>query len=160
MFPPQCIRICCKVAVYFMLALVVDSFETGTPPMPFSPGWLVPLSMPTRVTPESEATGASPGALSSVWPGALSAPVPWAITVVSLCYSKLQIQQRSKRTLGLLLLLLLGHARATGGLSVRHCDLRVSRVVYGRLNWVGLDCVRKKMVAREKGTYMLWKDNE
>jgi hypothetical protein len=25
-------------AVYFMLALVVLSFDTGTPPMPFSPG--------------------------------------------------------------------------------------------------------------------------
>ena len=52
---------------YFILALVVDSFETGTPLIPFSPGWLLPLSMPTLVEPESEATGASPGALLSPW---------------------------------------------------------------------------------------------
>lgn len=50
-----------------MLALVVDSVETGTPLMPFSPGWLLPLSMPKLVEPESEATGASPGALLSPW---------------------------------------------------------------------------------------------
>jgi hypothetical protein len=71
-------------AVYFMLALVVVSVETGTPLMPFSPGWLLPLSMPTLVTPESEATGASPGALDSVWPGALATPSPWT---VSFCQS-------------------------------------------------------------------------
>lgn len=61
----------------FMLALaLLGSDETGTPLMPFSPGALLPLSMPTLVEPESEATGASPGALSSVWPAALGAPVP------------------------------------------------------------------------------------
>ena len=32
--------------------------------------------MPTLVLPESEATGASPGRLPSVWPGALGAPSP------------------------------------------------------------------------------------
>jgi len=57
----------CEKQVYFMLALVVVSVETGTPPIPFSPGWLLPLSMPTLVTPESEATGASPGAFFSPW---------------------------------------------------------------------------------------------
>jgi hypothetical protein len=66
-------------AVYFMLALVVVSVETGTPLIPFSPGWLLPLSIPTLVTPESEATGASPGALDSVWPGALATPSPWTV---------------------------------------------------------------------------------
>lgn len=63
-----------------MLALAwVGSLDTGTPLMPFSPGWLLPLSMPTLLTPESEATGASPGALPSLWAGALSAPRPCAI---------------------------------------------------------------------------------
>lgn len=32
--------------------------NTGAPTSPFSPGWLVPLSMPTAEMPESEATGA------------------------------------------------------------------------------------------------------
>lgn len=31
--------------------------------------------------PESDATGASPGRLGSVCPGALSAPVPWPVWV-------------------------------------------------------------------------------
>ena len=65
--------------IYFMLAPPLSGWlETGTPLMPFSPGWLLPLSMPTVVEPESDATGASPGALLSVLPGALSAPVPCA----------------------------------------------------------------------------------
>lgn len=47
--------------------------------MPFSPGWFAPLSTPTVVLPESEATGFSPGAVPLVCPGALSAPRPWAV---------------------------------------------------------------------------------
>lgn len=68
------------------------------PRSPFSPGWFVPFSIPTSEIPESEATlessesargigwegitrkrrrtGASPGALPSVWPPALDAPSP------------------------------------------------------------------------------------
>jgi len=48
--------------------------------MPFSPGMLLdPLSMPTLERPESEATGASPGALAAEAPGASGAvPVPCA----------------------------------------------------------------------------------
>lgn len=50
------------------------------PPIPFSPGTFVaPLSIPTLERPESEATGASPGALLA-WPAGASGavPVPWA----------------------------------------------------------------------------------
>lgn len=50
---------------------------TGSPEMPFSPGILVlPPSTPTSVKPESEATGASPGACPSLCAGALGAPRP------------------------------------------------------------------------------------
>jgi len=58
--------------------------------MPFSPGILLdPLSMPTLERPESEATGASPGALAAEAPGASGAvPVPCAkqeVVLVSVC---------------------------------------------------------------------------
>jgi len=64
-----------------MLAAFWSGMEdTGTPETPFSPGWLVPASTPTLLTPESLATGAcSAGLPMSVWPGAFGAPAPWAV---------------------------------------------------------------------------------
>ncbi len=65
------------------------SFKSLHSSSTFSPGWFVPaLSIPTFVDPESDATLAMPGFLSmvlpSVWPGALSAPTPWADEMVSI----------------------------------------------------------------------------
>ena len=40
--------------------------------------------MPTFDIPESEATGASPGALPSVWPGALAAPSPCSMESIEI----------------------------------------------------------------------------
>jgi len=70
-----------KATSYFEVAdPVLGSLSTGTPLIPFSPGWLVPDRTPTPVAPESEATGALPGLEATVspevWPGALGAPVP------------------------------------------------------------------------------------
>ena len=39
--------------------------------------------MPTAEFPESDATGASPGFFPSVWPGALGAPSPCSVLLVS-----------------------------------------------------------------------------
>lgn len=72
-------RISSTIELYFMFAPVPSGFgSTATPLMPFSPGWLVPGSMPVLVEPESDATGASPGCLSvpSFLAGAFSAPRP------------------------------------------------------------------------------------
>lgn len=53
---------------------------TGTSLRPFSPGTLVAsFSKPLPTRPESEATGASPGAGASLWAGAFSAPRPLAV---------------------------------------------------------------------------------
>lgn len=70
------------LTLYFIFAFpLVGSLLTGTPEMPFSPGWFVLTPLPTVVLPLSEATGAEPGffASPSVWPGALSAPEPCSV---------------------------------------------------------------------------------
>ena len=81
----------------------------GSPRFPFSPGWFVPLSIPVLDMPESEATGASPGALPSVWPGALAAPSPCAVGGISGLWcgrweeGGIKVRKRKVRTLCMLL---------------------------------------------------------